>query len=35
MKYHFKDDNHTYACVVVLKNGFGSANLTNITTYIV
>ena len=27
MKYHFKADNHTWACVVLPLNGFGSANL--------
>ena len=27
MKYRFKADNHTWACVVLPFNGFGSANL--------
>ena len=27
IKYHFKADNHTQACMVLPLNGFGSANL--------
>ena len=34
IKYHFRADNHTYACVAALANGFDSANLINTTTCI-
>ena len=27
IKYHFKADNHAWACMVLPLNGFGSANL--------
>ena len=27
MKYHFKVDNHTWACMVLQVNGFGFASL--------
>ena len=34
MKYHFKADNHTQACMVLLLNGFGSTNLILICSWL-
>ena len=34
MKYHFKVDNHAWACVVLPVNGFGSASLIIIYGYL-